>query len=66
MEFITVRNTLCFLCLCEIKLNSNYGTYENSHKVTKNTEMNENEVGKNIIDTAIAIHRELGPGIYYS
>ncbi len=25
--------------------------------------MNENEVGKVIVDTAIAVHRELGPGL---
>jgi len=25
--------------------------------------MNENEIGKIIVDTAIAIHRELGPGL---
>jgi len=25
--------------------------------------MNENEIGKIIVDTAVAIHKELGPGL---
>ena len=28
--------------------------------------MNENEIGREVIDAAIAVHRELGPGIFES
>ncbi len=27
------------------------------------TDMNENEIGKEVVDAAIAVHRELGPGL---
>ena len=30
---------------------------------TKNTKINENEIGKIIVDTAAALHREPGPGL---
>jgi len=35
-----------------------------SHKVTKpQSKMNENEIGKIIVDSAVSIHKELGPGL---
>ena len=35
-----------------------------SHKVTKpQSKMNENEIGKIIVDTAVSVHKELGPGL---
>ena len=34
-----------------------------SHEDTENTKMNENEIGRIIVDTAVAVHKEVGPGL---
>jgi hypothetical protein len=39
---------------------------KNSHKGTKTRRMNENEIGKIVVDECIQIHRALGPGLLES
>jgi GxxExxY protein len=35
-----------------------------SHKGTKKGKMNENEIGKIVVDAALTLHKELGPGLF--
>ena len=37
--------------------------YWPNHELKRASNMNENEIGKEIVDAAIVVHRELGPGL---